>query len=270
MSTAFASEPPPFPRRLAPSAISRYLTCPKQFRLADLERVPRGDSASPVLCQANAIHHALERFYGLPAEDRVFENLERALRAIWCEHRKPGTFASKQEEREYGLAAIDMLERFARDYDTSVAPLAREQWVSSRFAGIELYGKVDRIDRGRDGGLELVDYKTGRHQLAPEDLSGDPAAQIYLLGAEETFGLEVERIRLIYLRSGDEVRWTPEREDVDALKERLLAQVERMRADRLLEATPGSHCRFCPFALQCPERQAVALHELIPVEDMAF
>lgn len=260
---------PTMPTRLSPAALRRYLTCPKQFRLADLERAPRHDGPSPALCQGNAIHHALERFFGLPEDDRVYENLERALRAVWCNHRKPDTFASRQEEREYGLAALDMLRRFTRDYDTSVVPLAREQWVSTRVADAELFGKVDRIDRGAGGGIELVDYKTGRHQLDPAELPEDPAAQIYLLAGEATFGLEVERIRVIYLQSGDEVRWSPEREDVEAIRRSIAGRIEQIRTASFT-ATPGGHCRFCPFALRCPERQAVSLHELIPVEDMAF
>lgn len=270
MTTTFRNGGTALPTRLSPAALRRYLTCPKQFQLADLEREPRQDGPSPVLCQGNAIHHALERFFGLPDEDRIYENLERALRAVWCEHRKPGTFGSRQEEREYGLAALDMLSRFARDYDISVVPLAREQWVSTTVAGIELFGKVDRIDRSASGGIELVDYKTGRHQLDPTEVSGDPAAQIYLLAAEATYGLEVERIRVIYLQSGDEVRWSPEREDVEAITESIVERIEEIRSAPSFAATPGRHCRFCPFALRCPERQAVSLHELVPVEDMAF
>ena len=40
-------------------------------------------------------------------------------------------------------------------------PLAAERWGSIDFAGVELGGKFDRIDRMADGGLAIVDYKTG-------------------------------------------------------------------------------------------------------------
>jgi ATP-dependent helicase/nuclease subunit B len=41
-------------------------------------------------------------------------------------------------------------------------PLAAELWGAIDLAGIRLGGKVDRIDRMADGGLAIIDYKTGQ------------------------------------------------------------------------------------------------------------
>jgi ATP-dependent helicase/nuclease subunit B len=40
-------------------------------------------------------------------------------------------------------------------------PLAAEVWGQIETAGVTLGGKADRIDRMADGGLAIVDYKTG-------------------------------------------------------------------------------------------------------------
>jgi ATP-dependent helicase/nuclease subunit B len=40
-------------------------------------------------------------------------------------------------------------------------PLAAEIWGSAELAGVTLGGKADRIDLMADGGLAIVDYKTG-------------------------------------------------------------------------------------------------------------
>jgi len=256
--------------RLSPSALARYETCPRRFQLYDLERVPRHERPDPRLCQGNAVHHALERFYGLPLEDRCYASLERALRAVWCEHRKPGAFASRDEERRYGLQTLDMLRRYADDYDMDVEPLAREKWASAWVGGVELRGKIDRIDSGADGSLELVDYKAGRRQLDPDDLPDDPAARVYLLAAETLYRLPVSRVRFIYLQSGAEIRWTPEREDVEALKAEIAGVIAELRSLPFFEAKPGPLCQYCPVELHCPDRDRVALQDLVPVEDMAF
>ena len=50
--------------RLSPSALDRFRACPKQFYLSDIERAPREAETSTVLMQGNAIHAALEKFYG--------------------------------------------------------------------------------------------------------------------------------------------------------------------------------------------------------------
>lgn len=255
--------------RLSPSSLDRYRACPRSFYWADIERARRDEEPNPILCQANAIHAALDRFFGLPPEHRSPETLELALRSVWVEHRRRGAFAGRGDERRHGLEAIELLRTFYETFDTSAVPLSREQWVKARLdSGIVVFGKVDRIDRASGGGLELIDYKTGRRQLAPEDIAADSGALVYLVAAEATYGLEVERVR--FLRSGDEVRWTPEREDVTSAAARLEALATAIAGEETFPAIPGAQCRFCPFALRCPDRQAVSLDSLAPVEELPF
>jgi hypothetical protein len=66
------------------------------------------------------------------------------------------------------------------------------------------------------------------------------------------------------------VRWTPEREDIATARQRLARLIREIKADPAFEANPGDQCRFCPFALRCPARQAVSLADLQPVEGMPF
>jgi putative RecB family exonuclease len=259
--------------RLSPSALSRYLTCPKQFFLADIERAPHENEASPVLMQGNAVHAALDKFYGLADEHRSRENLERALRSVWTnpQIRKPGTFSSKEQEGEYGRAAIAMLDLYARDFDLLKRPLAREQWIKTKLqSGIVLFGKADRIDEGVEGGIRVIDYKTGRRRLDVEDLSRDIACRVYALAAADTYKRPVEKVSLIYLATGEEISWSPEQEDLDAAREELEVLATRIITSESFEAMPGDQCRFCPFQLQCVERQRVDLEALQPVENLPF
>lgn len=242
------------------------------------------EEPSPLLASANAVHHALERFFGLPLESRGVEVLHRALRSVWREHCPSGTFADVDEEARFGQEALASLSAFAERFDVRVAPLAREQWCSTRLPnGVEIFGRLDRVDLvgmpaigGQDGvggehAVRVIDYKTGRRRLAEEDLPGESAAQVYLLLAEAAFGRPVESIRFLYL-GGDpaEVCWYPEREDVEAVAERLLELTSTIAADTEFEPAPGSGCRWCAFALACPERQQVALDELVVPADLAF
>jgi ATP-dependent helicase/nuclease subunit B len=60
-------------------------------------------------------------------------------------------------------------------------PIAAEIYGKADVAGVELYGKVDRLDRLPDGGLAVVDYKTGKAPSAREVEAGY-AMQLGLLG----------------------------------------------------------------------------------------
>jgi putative RecB family exonuclease len=257
-------------QRISPSAISRWLACRKQYRLQDLERQAPPAEPSPILARANAVHHALERFYGLPDEDREPDNLERALRAVWPEHRR-GAFRSVDEEIEHGQAALAMLKLYGERFDLHAVPLAREQWLTAELPGaVQVFGKVDRIDALRGGGLEIIDYKTGSRALEPADLKHEPATWVYVAAAEAAYVEEVRRLRLIYLPLGMDVAWEPEREDVRALRKRLILTVREIEAATAYPATPGPQCNWCPFRLRCRERTQVSLDELVPVEGPPF
>ena len=291
--------PSPLPRRISPAAIDRYRRCPRAVYLQYVVRVPRMERPSPVLMVGNAVHAALERFFGLPVTDRSEEVLHRCLRSVWAEHRRPDTFATIEEERDWGHVALRQLADFYGTFDTTATPLARERWVSLRLQnGVELYGKVDRVDGragtpqasdpqrgigrpgedvggshsrpGRPGTLQVVDYKTGRFQLDPDDLRDEPAVQVYLLAVEERYGREVDQVRMLYLASGEEVRWEPEREDVDQAREQLEAVTWRMFTDQEFEPRPGAQCGRCPFAHACPDAGRVELSDLQVEDSIAF
>lgn len=261
----------PLPRRMSASSIRRFDTCPKQFYLADVARAERENLGSPRLTQANAIHHALERFYGLPLGDRSVENLRRALRAIWPAHRGVDTFLDKEEERAYGLEALWMLETYAASFDLNLSPLAREQWLQVRLAsGADLVGKLDRLDRRPDGRLDVIDYKTSDRVIDEQDLSRDLAAQIYAVLAQENYGGIVASVRFIYLPVGTVAVWRPEQEDIDDAKVRIEARIAEIRACQDFSATPGPMCRYCPFALGCAERQQVSLDDIAVSAEVGF
>lgn len=267
------SEPSRFaailPRRISPSGLVDYRQCPRKLRFKYVEKIQPVRRPSPVLMLGNAIHGALDKFFGLPLEERepAAEVLHRCLRAVWRDHRKADTFCSVEEEADYGRQCLALLDTFASRFDTTARPLVRERWVSFRLPnGVELFGKIDRIDlmaleNGPDR-LEVIDYKTGRQILDDDEVGKEPAAQVYLLAAEELYQRPVDRVRYLYLLHGQDARWMPEREDVDAARDGLVTETDRIYRDLALTACPGEHCRFCEFAHVCPDANRVTLADL--------
>jgi hypothetical protein len=52
-------------RRFSPAALERFRRCPKAFEFQHITGAQGQRHPSPLLGQANAIHHALERFFGV-------------------------------------------------------------------------------------------------------------------------------------------------------------------------------------------------------------
>jgi len=64
--------------------------------------------------------------------------------------------------------------------------LATEESVETRFSGLDLRMRLDRLDRLEDGRLIIIDYKTGR--FSPADWEGerpaDPQLPLYAVTAD--------------------------------------------------------------------------------------
>jgi putative RecB family exonuclease len=184
------------PPRLSPTAISAFKECPQMFLFRNLWRLP--EPPSKVLTRGILVHSALENMFKLPPEERA-SRLHDTLRDEWrAERIKPsnaGLFATREEERAWGLECLRLLDSYLQFEDParlpSGEPLATESWLSAVLGGstggVKLVGKIDRLDRVDTGGsggaagggggdgdgggaqrrpppgsVAVVDYKTGK------------------------------------------------------------------------------------------------------------
>jgi RecB family exonuclease len=265
--------PNPTPARLSPTALRRYQTCPQQFLWADVERRPREFDSSPLLAVGNAVHHALERFFGLPEADRSLEVLHRALRAVWPAHRDAAGFQSRDEEAQWGRHALTLLASFASTFGMGGTPLERERWLRGKLkTGLVVQTKIDRIDPcpSSNAAVEVIDYKTGRCRITVDDLREEPAVWVSLLLARTTLKKRVSAVRYLYLGEATELKWQPNDLELKAAERKLEELATEIQADTTHAATPGDHCRFCPFALVCPDRSRVKLNQLVVTSEVPF
>jgi hypothetical protein len=73
-----------------------------------------------------------------------------------------------------------------------------------------------------------------------------------------------------HLQSQEEVRWAPEREDLETAEEGLSQLTQRILADTQFEPNPGPHCRWCPWQLVCDAAGRVDPADLEPAGDLPF
>jgi putative RecB family exonuclease len=255
-------------KRLSPSAIDRYRSCPRQFQLRDLVGVPLNEQRSPALAIGNAVHAALALFHRLDSSARDTEAIHRCLRSKWREH-TAGVFSSEAEERTAGLTWLDHLAHYAACREASVAPTAVESWIRLRIAGVDVVGRADRVEP-LDDGLRVVDYKTGRCRLLDQDLPGETAAIVYALGAQAAFGKPTRCVSYLYLAEHTEISWHLEDDDLEEAGRWLTAHLHEIAADREFEPLPGEACRFCHVRDHCPDADRVRLSGIAVPNDLCF
>ncbi len=182
-----ASRPAPVPpaearpARLSVTSLDRLKADPYAFyagAILKLNALDGIDADPSPAWRGSIVHEVLEAWMTEDgcAPDRLRARAERLLddldghpvvRALWAP-RLMEAIDWIAAETERGLAA-------------GRRPLAGEITGETAVAGIALHGRIDRIDVAADGGLAIIDYKTGKPPGAAEVAAGF-AMQLGLLG----------------------------------------------------------------------------------------
>jgi RecB family exonuclease len=266
------------PRRLSPSALEKFVGCPKAFAYQYIEKAEGEDRPSPILVIGNAVHGALDKFFGLPAQPdvRTLANLHLALRAVWPQHRNDEAFLDSLEEADAGRSALQMLSEYAerQPEDLLATPREREGWARLRLGDYNLFGRLDRIDVLDNGQVVIRDWKTGRRALTAKQVPENLAAQIYCLSVADKFRGAPLTFRLEYLALGRTVNWSPSPEQLSEAKVRLLEMIDGIQDldydGGEFVATPGPACQYCNHAHICPDKNRVSLDSLVVSDEVPF
>ena len=119
-----------------------------------------------------------------------------------------------------------------------------------------LKGSIDAVFED-DGGVRLIDWKTGRLD--------DPLDQLnfYALLWALTKGELPGRVEAVSVKTGERQEEVPSRSSVEATASQVAEMVNEMRAVWASGAVPDRHggpwCRYCPVLDSCSEGQAATV-----------
>ena len=204
------------PKSFSFSSISDFRKCPYEYKHRYILGVPEPGKAT--FSFGRTIHTTLEQYlkhfvhnnaqndlFGatpvkpeLPAFDRLVELYKQNWIDDWYEDKK-----QKEDYRKVGREILKNL----YDYFTEHPP--KPKYIEKKFKlGINGYvftGKIDRADQ-LNGGLLIVDYKTGSGKDRPIAKVDREQLLIYQWAAEEFLGEKVENLEYWFLRDGVDVK----------------------------------------------------------------
>jgi DNA helicase-2/ATP-dependent DNA helicase PcrA len=260
-----ASLPPSF----SYSAFDMYDKCGLQYAFRYVYRMPEPATAAPALSFGSMAHAAFEAFTrerreraarGEAAPTR--DDLEREFRARWV----PQAFGDKAAEERYGRRVGSLLDNF---WEGELASLGQAEFEEQGFElrldpgeglvdgerldPVIIHGTIDRIDRLPGGGIEVIDYKTGKVS-SQKGVDESLQLSIYALACRDALELGTpERVTLYFTESATRLSTTRSDEQLDAARDDVLMRVARMRQGEF-PATPSADvCRWCAYRAMCPE-----------------
>jgi putative RecB family exonuclease len=214
--------------------------------------------------RGTVVHKVLEDLFDLPSTDRTPARAADLLVPAWeqileAEPDIAEMFGSEGPEVGAWLASCqESLSRyFALEDPTRLEPAERELYVETLLdSKLLLRGFVDRLDIAPTGEIRVVDYKTGRAPAEAYEAKALFQMKFYALVLWRTRGVVPAMLQLIYLGSGEVLRYSPDESDLLATERKVEALWKAIvTAQETGDWRPrrSALCGWCAHQSLCPE-----------------
>ena len=236
---------------LSYSQINTFLTCPLQYKYRNVLKIPVPQSAAASF--GSSIHLTLQKFYQLHKEgERLNKDvLLKMLEDSWI----PLGYQNKKYEEKMKTRGEKMLTfYFDKAYDPKTKIDDIEKLFRIKLDGnLRLGGKIDRIDKLKDGKIEIIDYKTGKKPKEKE-IKDNLQMTLYALAAADSgiYNKSPESVILsfYFLEDCEKISSTRNQEQLNSAKDKINKIAKEIEKS---DFTPkvGPWCDFCDFRLIC-------------------
>lgn len=237
--------------RVSASSLQAYERCPLQFKLEREWKLPR---EIPGAMQYGAsMHRVLRAYYESVQMDRALSSAQ--VIAMFREDLANAGLQDRYQHELYEKQGIAQLTEFLAAAEGNGKPevLHTEEGFEVKLAGTVVTGRIDRMDREKDGGVAITDYKTGRPQ-SQEDADDSLQLSIYALAAREKWGYRADRLVLHNLEGNQMVVTTRNDRQLEEVERKIVETVGKI-AEGKFAPKPDYHCRFCGYYNLCPAKE---------------
>jgi len=241
------------------STLDTFDRCPRQYALRYLCGL-RAGQPRPAADFGSAAHAAFEQFTRERRERLAREedppdraDLGGFFEAAWA----AGALPSENDAAAWRSRAEPMLDSFwAAESSRPAATIGEEM----RFRldlppdpkTAVVAGYIDRIDRLPSGGVELIDYKTGRPGR-PLEAQSSLQLSIYALGCRDALGLGTpERVTLDFVEHGLRLSAARTDAELDGVRYWLIDRAREVRESGYSPTPSERACGWCDFRAMCP------------------
>ncbi len=244
--------PPVFePLQLSASAVDAYRTCPLKFLFQSRWGIRGGPRAATTF--GNVVHTTIKHFIGaLRKAARVtFEDVAAIFEREWS----PAGFEDEYQQKNYREEGLAQLRTFHAASIAAPPDVLMQEKVFELPLDVSILvtGRMDQVNRREGGGVEIVDYKTGRPRNQ-KDADKSLQLSLYALAAREVLDLQPESLVFYNLATNEAVGTTRTPTQLDKARAEVIEVAQNIRAGHF-PATPGFPCRTCEFRAICPAHE---------------
>jgi DNA helicase-2/ATP-dependent DNA helicase PcrA len=263
------------PKAFSFSQLKSYETCPYQYKLANIIKIPNKGNAHFSFGQT--IHSTLQKFYEriqelnrieqttlfnfqhnttLKSEEIKIPTLDELLKLYdqcWIDD----WYKDALQKDKYYEKGKNLLKEFYLSQQQWTIPVSLEGWFKIKLNDFTIHGRIDRIDQLADGTLEIIDYKTG---ASKEKVVGEEKDQllIYQIATEQLPQYQhlgkPSKLTFYYVNDNIKVSFLGEPKELEKLQTKLAEIIKKIRLHDFT-ATPNPYtCNSCDFKDICEYR----------------
>lgn len=239
------------------------MACPLLYRFRVVDRLPEPPSRAAT--RGTVVHSVLERLYDLPAAERTHARAVGLVSPAWTSLLESDEALAElftgddpgENVDDWLLGTDDLLTAyFTLEDPTRLEPAEREFGVEVELdSGLVLRGYIDRLDVAPGGAMRVVDYKTGR---APSEMFQQRALfqmRFYALALWRLRGEVPRMLQLVYLGSGEVMRYEPDEADLLAMERKVVAlwqAITHAHTSGDWRPNKSKLCDWCNHKALCP------------------
>lgn len=230
---------------ISASRLSTYAMCNAKYFYTYITKDER--VFGPAAALGSTLHSVLEECVG---DELNLHDMHRSFES----HREVHD-PDRQIPEELMDSGYQMLtEFFDRHAEDVFKVIAKEMPFQIVIGSALISGYIDLVESTSQG-IKIIDYKSGKFQVAAKDVPTDIQLGIYALAMSHMFPGETIRAELYYLRPGTTKSHTYTEEDLFNMEQLVLEKVNQIIEDRHFKYTDTVWpCSFCDFSANkvCP------------------
>lgn len=246
---------------LSPTRLNDYLSCQKKFFYLKVLNIDIQHANWDQANYGTAIHNVLERAINFAYENNHYPKLEEMLE--WFKFNMDNSLFTTIEKKEMfqkrGFEALD--DYYSRFIETPIKSIAHVEYSFNNIdvKGNFISGKIDRIEKNKDGTYELYDYKTGTPVSAKKVEIGESREDyfnqlcFYKYAFEKMTNKKVSKVGLIYVENHSKTIYKElTNSDMEYIENLIIKAYDDIKNLHFNELSKSNDtCKYCAYKHLC-------------------